>query len=47
MTLKIAAAVVACALIFWLGLRLTRAILDHGIAAGRAEAERRGDSEEP
>ncbi|WP_375454756.1 hypothetical protein [uncultured Methylobacterium sp.] len=43
--LKIAAAVAACALIFRLGLRLTRAAVDRGIAAGRAEERRRADEE--
>ena len=39
--LKIAAAVALCAILFWLGLRLTRRAVDLGIAAGRDEARRR------
>ncbi|GJE41665.1 hypothetical protein [Methylobacterium soli] len=45
---KIAAAVALCAILFWLGLRLTRRAVDLGIAAGRDEARRReAESEQP
>ena len=38
--LKLAAALAACALLFWLGLRLARRVVDLGIAAGYAEERR-------
>lgn len=38
--LKVAAAVAVCALLFWLGLRMTRVMIDLGIAAGRAGSHR-------
>lgn len=39
--LKLAAALAACALLFWVGLRLARRVVDLGIAAGYAEESRR------
>ncbi|WP_336491280.1 hypothetical protein [Methylobacterium nigriterrae] len=43
---KVAAALALCALLFWLGLRLTRRLVDLGIERGRAEARRREETEE-
>jgi hypothetical protein len=43
--LKIAAAVAVGALLFWLGLRITRVMVDLGIRAGHAEARRREEEE--
>ena len=42
---KIAAAVAVCVLLFWLGLRITRTMVDLGIRAGHAEARRREEEE--
>ncbi|GJE61188.1 hypothetical protein [Methylobacterium trifolii] len=43
--LKAAIAVAACALLFWLALRVTRRFVDIGIAAGHAEERRRLEAE--
>lgn len=42
---KIAAALAVCVLLFWLAFRITRVMVDLGIAAGHAEVRRREDEE--